>query len=312
MAACDSGKGNKNDLVQRFLEDCNLRGMVATMDYVGRTKEYCAFLEARGKNPLNADREDLRAFLAQVKARGLKSNTIDRIYSCLSAFYEFLIIEGLVEYNPILPFRKYYLRRYKNDSDSEIRKLIGVDDASRLVNSVLDSRDKCILVLLFKTGMRVGELTSLDVGDVDLDKGEVTLKLKKKRSNRLLFLDNESIGVLHRWLAARKNRKGAEDQALFISKRRTRLTRKSVEKLTEQHAGRLGLHEAKGNRLEDRFTPHCCRHWFTTHLIRAGMPRDFVKELRGDVRHEAIDIYNHIDKKELKESYLAHIPQLGI
>jgi integrase/recombinase XerD len=312
IAASTATNANAKDMVERFHEDCNLRGMVSTMDYIYRAKEYCAFLETRGKNPLTGDRDDLRAFLSLLKERGLKFKTIDRIYSCLSAFYEFLIIEGLVEYNPILPFRKYYLRRYKNDSDSEIRKLIGVEDASRLVNSILDSRDKCILVLLFKTGMRVGELTSLDVSDVDLDKGEVTLKLKKKRSNRVLFLDNEAIAVLQRWLAARKNRKGADDQALFISKTGTRMTKRSIEKLTERHAGRLGLHEAKADRLEDRFTPHCCRHWFVTHLLRAGMSRDFVKELRGDTRGEAIDIYNHIDKKELRESYLAHIPQLGI
>jgi integrase/recombinase XerD len=286
--------------------------MVSTMDYIYRAKEYCVFLESRGKNPLTADREDLRAFLAQLKARQLRFKTIDRIYTCLSALYEFLIIEDLVEYNPILPFRKYYLRRYKNDSDSEIRKLIGVEDASRLVNSVLDSRDKCILVLLFKTGMRVGELTSLDVDDVDLDKGEVTLKLKKKRSNRALFLDNEAIAVLQRWLAARKNRKGAEGQALFLSKIGTRITKRSIEELIEKHAERVGLHNPGADRLEERFTPHCCRHWFVTHLLRAGMSRDFVKELRGDTRGEAIDIYNHIDKKELKESYLAHIPQLGI
>jgi integrase/recombinase XerD len=302
---------NANDLVGRFHEDCNLRGMVSVMDYIYRAKEYCTFLEARSKNPLTADRDDLRAFLSQLKGRGLKFKTIDRIYSCLSAFYEFLIIEGLVEYNPILPFRKYYLRRYKNSSDSEIRKLISVEDASRLANSILDSRDKCILVLLFKTGMRVGELTSLDVKDVDLDKGEVTLKLKKKRSNRVLFLDNEAIEVLQRWLAARKNRKGAEDKALFLSKIEKRITGRSVEEIIEKHAERVGLHNP-GARLEERFTPHCCRHWFVTHLLRAGMSRDFVKELRGDTRGEAIDIYNHIDKKDLRESYLAHIPQLGI
>jgi integrase/recombinase XerD len=312
IAASSAANTNAIDLVGRFHEDCNLHGMVSTMDYIYRAKEYCAFLETRGKNPLTADRDDLRAFLAQLKARGLKFRTIDRIYSCLSAFYEFLIIEELVEYNPILPFRKYYLRRYKNDSDSEIRKLIGVEDASRLVNSILDSRDKCILVLLFKTGMRVGELTSLDVDDVDLDKGEVTLKLKKKRSNRVLILDNEAIAVLQRWLAARKNRKGAEDQALFMSKTGTRITKRSIEKLIEKHAERVGLHNPGADRLEERFTPHCCRHWFVTHLLRAGMSRDFVKELRGDTRGEAIDIYNHIDKKELRESYLAHIPQLGI
>lgn len=311
IATSASSNTSATDLVERFHEDCNLRGMVSTMDYIYRANEYCAFLDARGKNPLNAGRDDLKAFLTQLKARGLKFGTIDRIYSCLSAFYEFLIIEGLVEYNPILPFRKYYLRRYKNDSDSEIRKLIGVEDASRLVNSILDSRDKCMLVLLFKTGMRVGELTGLDVSDIDLEKGEVTLKLKKKRTNRVLFLDNEATAVLQRWLAARKNRKGAEGQALFLSKIGTRITKRSIEEIIEKHAERVGLHNP-GAKLEERFTPHCCRHWFVTHLLRAGMSRDFVKELRGDTRGEAIDIYNHIDKKELKESYLAHIPQLGI
>jgi site-specific recombinase XerD len=55
-----------------------------------------------------------------------------------------------------------------------------------------------------------------------------------------------------------------------------------------------------------------CRHWFTIHLRRAGMPRQFIQELRGGVRKEAIDIYDHIYEKELRESYLAHIPQLGI
>ena len=311
IATSTATSTNPNDLLDRFHADCNLRGMVTTMDYIYRTKAYCAFLEAREKTPMNVDRDDLRAFLAQLKDKGLKFSTIEVIYTSLSAFYEFLIIEELVEYNPILPFRKYYLRRYKNDNDSEIRKLISIEDASRLVNSILDSRDKCILVLLFKTGMRVGELSSLDVNDVDLDKGEVTLKVKKKRTNRVSFLDNEAIVVLHNWLAARKNRKGAESQALFLSKTGTRITKRTIENAIEKHAERVGLHNP-GARLEERFTPHCCRHWFVTHLLRAGMSRDFVKELRGDTRGEAIDIYNHIDKEELKESYLAHIPQLGI
>jgi len=312
IAASTGDNNNASDLIQRFHEDCDLRGMVSAMEYIYRVKEYCAFLDARGKTPLTVGRDDMKAFLGQLKARELKSGTIKRVYTCVSAFYEFLIAEELVEYNPIVPFRKYYLSRYKNGSDSESRKLIGVEEASRLVNSILDSRDKCILVLLFKTGMRVGELTSLDVGEIDLDKGEVTLKLKKKRTNRVLFLDDEAIAVLQRWLVARRNRKGTESKALFLSRVGTRITRRSIEEIIEKHAEHLGLHNPGVGKLEERFTPHCCRHWFVTHLLRAGMSRDFVKELRGDTRGEAIDIYNHIDKKELRESYLAHIPQLGI
>ncbi len=82
--------------------------------------------------------------------------------------------------------------------------------------------------------------------------------------------------------------------------------------MTKKHAARVGLYDGNSSKLEDKFTPHCCCHWFVTHFIRRGMPRDFVKELRGDVRGEAIDIYNYINRKEMKENYLAHIPQLGI
>jgi integrase/recombinase XerD len=300
------------DLIQRFHEDCELRGIASTMDYVNRTKEFCAFLEARGNNPLDVTKDDLRAFLASLKKRKIKLTTIDRIFTSVSAFYEFLIVEELVEYNPILPFRKYYLRRYKKDNDSEIRKLITVEDAARLVNSILDTRDKCILVLFFKTGMRVGELTSLDLDDIDLEKGEVTLKYTKKRSNRVLYIDDEAVAVLSKWIAAREKRVGSEGCALFINKAGGRIAKRGVENMTKKHAERVGLYDANSSKLKDKFTPHCCRHWFVTHLIRRGMPRDFVKELRGDVRGEAIDIYNHIDRKELKESYLAHIPQLGV
>ena len=74
---------------------------------------------------------------------------------------------------------------------------------------------------------------------------------------------------------------------------------------------RVGLHDHDSAELEDKFTPHCCRHFVTTHLLRAGMSREHVKWLRGDSMKEAIDIYYHIDVKDAKESYLAHIPQLG-
>ena len=69
MAAIAATDINTNNLVGRFHEDCTLRGMVSTMDYIYRAKEYCSFLEARGKDPLTADKDDLRAFLSQLKGR---------------------------------------------------------------------------------------------------------------------------------------------------------------------------------------------------------------------------------------------------
>ena len=160
--------------------------------------------------------------------------------------------------------------------------------------------------------MRRSELFSLDVADIDLRNVALKLKTTAKRSNRLLFFDNEAEYVLQAWLQFRKVRDRMGTPALFLGRGEGMISSQEIDYIVKKHASRVGLHNPELKSLEDRFTPHCCRHWFTTHLIRAGMPRDFVKELRGDVRHEAIDIYNHIDKKELKERYLAHIPQLGI
>jgi len=91
-----------------------------------------------------------------------------------------------------------------------------------------------------------------------------------------------------------------------------RLRRMGVYRSVVRYATKVGLHDPESERIEDHFTPHCFRHWFTTHLRRNGMPREYIKELRGDTRDEAIDIYHHIDRKDLRESYLACIPKLGI
>ncbi len=223
-----------------------------------------------------------------------------------------MVDEELISSNPVTSFKRRYLRKYKDENTSDARQIISVEQASLLVNSTLNSRDKAILVLLFKTGMRRGELHSLDVDDIDFENLALKLKPTAKRSNRMLFFDSEAEYVLRAWLQFRKDKNKKGTSALFLSRNGLRIGSAQIDKIVKKHAFRVGLHNPKSESLGERFTPHCCRHWFTTHLIRAGMPRDFVKELRGDVRHEAIDIYNHIDKKELRESYLAHIPQLGI
>lgn len=301
------------NLLGLFEEDCAIRNIASSKAYRFYCKDLASFLEKRGKDVLCINRTDLKAYLVYLKdVRKVKFTTIERKFTVINTFYTFLVEEDYIDFNPIPSFRKRYLRQYKSDNGSEVRQIISIEDAAKLVHSILSSRDRAIAVILFKTGMRCGELSSLDVEDVDLDAGKIQLKPTPKRSNRTLFLDSEANSVLRRWLDARKtmNKKGSS--ALFIGRNSARLTTAQIKRIIADYATRIGLHNPESKKLEERFTPHCCRHWFTTHLIRSGMPRDFVKELRGDSRHEAIDIYNHIDKKELRESYMAHIPQLGI
>jgi integrase/recombinase XerD len=275
-------------------------------------KLFMELLDSRSKDPIQANKDDLKDYLSILRERGLKQASIEKAFTCLSSFYTFLVDEEMIASNPIASFKRRYLRKYKDDNGSEPRQIISVDQASMLVNSTLNSRDRAVLVLLFKTGIRRSELCQLDMDDVNHTNMTIKLKPTAKRSNRLLFFDNETEEALQSWLRFRAKKYQSASKALFLNRVGSRISPQDVEALVKKHATRIGLHNPESKSLEDRFTPHCCRHWFTTHLIRAGMPRDFVKELRGDVRHEAIDIYNHIDRKELRESYLAHIPQLGI
>ena len=303
------------ELLKSFAEDCRLRGMTdeSIRRYKSSLRIFLKFLEQKEASLDSVDIEVLRDFLRYLRfERKAKEKTLENYFSALSAFYDYLAFEGLVSSNVILPFRKRYLRRYKNDFDDPQRKLLSVEEMSRLVNSIMDPRDKAMAVLLAKTGIRRGELIRLDVDDINWEDYSIMLKPTPKRSNRVVFFDDECAIVLKRWLRVRQ-KLNPKTKALFISYNTLdRLSRNGVWNAIVKYAKRLGFHNPKSPRLEDHFGPHCFRHWFTTWLLRNGMPREYVKELRGDKRREAIDIYHHIDKEELRKAYLACIPKLGI
>ena len=299
--------------IQQFKEDCRVRGLAKATckTYPAYVQRFANFIQPRALQ--DADKNDLKSYLSYLRLeKKLRQTSIERMFSALATFFDYLIEEELVTMNPVRSVQKRYLRAYKNSDESQMRRIISVEEASRLVNSILDTRDRAIVLLLLKTGIRCGELTSLDLENVALREQTLRLKPTAKRSNRVVYFDNEAATALSRWITIRQTRNKKNCSALFLNKIGSRLEDQGVLGLVTKIAENVGLHHPSSPRMEDHFTPHSCRHWFTTHLIRSGMSRDFVKELRGDIRHEAIDIYNHIDKKELRESYLAHIPQLGI
>jgi integrase/recombinase XerD len=304
-----------NYLIENFCRDCKLRGMTeeSIRRYKSSLKIFTQFLNQKSLNIIDVDVYTLRNFLRYITyERKNKYKTIENYFSALSAFYDYLAFEGITNTNIILPFRKRYMRRYKNGFDDPERKLLSIEEMSKLVNSIIDPRDKAIAVLLAKTGIRRGELLRLDVEDINWEEYCITLKPTPKRSNRTVFFDDECAVTLRRWLKIRE-KLNPPTKALFISYQSLkRLDRNSLYTAITKYAKRLGYHTPESPRLEDHFGPHCFRHWFTTWLLRNGMPREYVKELRGDKRKEAIDMYHHIDKQELRKVYLACIPKLGI
>ncbi|MFH0896995.1 MAG: site-specific integrase, partial [Candidatus Bathyarchaeota archaeon] len=282
-----------SSLIEDFCKDCRLRNMTeeTIRRYKSPISEFATYFNNANLTDINM--QMLKDFLNYLKfVKGVKHKTIENDFTALSAFYDYLIFEGIMNQNLILPFRKRYIRLYKNDSENPQKQLLSVESMSKLVNSMLDPRDKAIAILLAKTGVRRGELLKMDVDDINWENYSIVLKLFHKRSNRTVFFDDECAIVLRRWLNIRE-KFSPKDKALFISYESSeRLSRNGAYQAVVKYAMRLGFHNSKSSRLEDHFGPHNFRHWFTTMLIRNGMQREYVKELRGDTRGEAIDLYH--------------------
>lgn len=304
------------ELIERFEEDCRIKGLTegTIQSYKSPLRILATYLQNKGLSLLHINREILREYIGFLRERKINQKTIENHFSAISAFCEYLVYEGLMDKNVALEVRKRYLRRYKNNGNGYgQRKLISVEEMARFINSIPDIRDKAMALLFAKTGIRRKELIAIDLDDINWENMSITLKPTAKRSNRIVFFDDETAMVLGRWILKRDSIAKPDCKALFVSYQTgERLNRSGVYNAFIYWAERAGLHNPNSNKIEDHFTPHCCRHWFTTWLRRNGMPREFIQELRGDARKEAMDLYYHIDLEELKKAYLSCIPKLGI
>jgi len=288
----------------------------SVQSYASNLNDFLRHLERLGVREVTGiDKDIIREYIRVLRdERKVSMATIENHLSSISSFLDYLLFDGILESNVALAVRKRYLRRYKNSDygDAHSRKLITTEQLKLLIDSIMVPRDKAIILLLAKTGIRRGELISIDVSDVDLVGLKILLKPKAKRSNRLIFFDEECAKVLQNWLRVRERYARDDVPALFITETGGRLEDNGVYLAVTKHAARVGLHDEASQRLEDHFTPHCLRHWFTTYLRRSGMPREMVQELRGDARKDAIDIYYHIDEEQLRRAYLENMPVLGV
>ena len=302
-----------NPNLDAFRQDMCLRGFAKSTvtRNISNVRRYLLWAEERNLAPEQGYKEDLLAYLADLRGRGLRQSSLTATFVSLNAWFEYLVESNELPNSPIPAIQKRYLRNYKDEIQQ--RQIISVEDAAKMVRATIDTRDRAILLLFFKTGIRRNELITLDLENLDFQGMSLTLKPTPKRTNRMVFFDDETRRALARWLKSREMRfKKGDQHALFISSMGTRLQSSGVDFLVREAAMRIGLHDHESTRLEDKFTPHCCRHWNATHLLRGGMPREFVKWLRGDAMKEAIDIYNHINPEDVRRSYLARIPQMEI
>ena len=303
---------NNEGYIKAFLDDCKIRGYTkSTLDGYRRIlNRFAAYLQG---DIVKVGIEEFKRYLQYMtQERDLSKRSIRHYFDTLGSFYDYLEFDEIIDRSPYPRFRRTYLSNYKKNEDGGIkRQIISVEQMSDLVSSIFDPRDKAIVTLFAKTGIRLGELIAIDMKDIDWDRRIIHVKENGKRSYNKVLFDDEAERVLKRWIRARENIK-TDGDALFVNySNNHRIHQSTVMKITTKYARRLGIHK-DGGRLDEKFTCHCCRHWYTTHLRKGGMPRDHIKKLRGDSMKETIDIYNHIEDDDLKESYEQCMPKLLI
>lgn len=305
-------RGNQA-LLAAYARDATLQGLSdLTLKSYGHSAE--VFVAHLGSKPVaKVTVKDLAEFLAAEKAKKLDARTLSSRISALASFFEFLEFEGHITGNPVPGFRRRYLgtlRREIGKKKSE-RQLASVDDVRRMLAQVVDVRDRCIIGVLAKTGMRNDELVQLDVDSIDLVRQTIQIKPHPKRTNCTVFFDDETARLMRRWLVVRRARTGTDKGPLFVGQRGGRIDGDVVNEAVSRAALAVGLHQPNGP-LKNRFTPHNLRHFFTTHLRRAGMSREHIQWLRGDAGRDSMDVYLHLDEEAIRQEYRSKIPQLGL
>lgn len=249
----------------------------------------------------------IRRHLANVKDsktnKPLSSSTIIRRIAALRSFFRFLVREKYLKTDPTSGIRG---PRHQKPLPSVLTN----DEVSSLLLSIkgsepIDIRDRAILETLYSTGMRVSELISLDMDDIDSRSDSVRV-LGKGRRERIVFIGSHAKKALDYYIHRSRAKlikydiesleKGNYSKALFINSRDSgRLTPRSVQRMIKKRALDAGLLKTP--------TPHTLRHSFATHMLNNGADLRTIQELLGHRRLATTEIYTHISKAKLREIY---------
>ena len=258
--------------------------------------EFLDFLKEQGIDSWDVvDRYVLRRYLAWLQAQGYVKASITRRISELRSFCRYLVREGILDRNPIRTISSPKVpKRLPNYLDLyEVEALLAAPDAM----DPQGQRDLAILEVLYASGLRVSELVSLNLRNVDLQHGELRV-WGKGAKERVALLGEPACRALRRYIREGRPEliKGnRETNALFLNRLGSRLSTRSVNNILDRYAKLAGL--------ERRVTPHVMRHTFATHLLDGGADLRTVQELLGHADLSTTQIYTHVSQARAKEVY---------
>ena len=237
------------------------------------------------------DGRQLRNYVAWRHRQGLSGKSLQRNLSAIRAFFRYLISQGKIKHNPangILAPR----------TGKKLPRLLDVDQALKLVsieeNDPLSVRDRAILELMYSSGLRLAELTGLDMSSIDLADGLVTVT-GKGRKTRTVPVGRHAVAALKEWLKIRKSLISEDETAIFVSRKGRRISPRTVQQRLKQWAIKQGL--------ASHVSPHMLRHSFASHLLESSGDLRAIQELLGHADISTTQIYTHLDFQHLARVY---------
>lgn len=264
--------------------------------YASDLARYLEWSERAACDPLRPNASSLRRYLAELQAAQYSRRTIARRLSAVRSFFAWLNVAGHTTIDPVSVIQSPKL-------PARLPRVV----ASDLLDALLDApdpatasglRDRAILELLYASGARVSELCGLDVDDVDLHQGQVSL-VGKGDKQRLVPLHARAVSRIGDYLRdgrpvhARAGAKRGATGALFLNRQGTRMSDGAVRRMMKRYL------EAVGG--PATISPHSLRHTFATHLLEGGADLRTVQELLGHVALSTTQVYTHVSVKRLRD-----------
>ncbi|HJX92094.1 MAG TPA: tyrosine recombinase XerC [Pyrinomonadaceae bacterium] len=296
-------------LIEQFLEHLRYERNVSAHTLRNYASDLEQFLDhlapadpeaGKRKTPeLNTiDHLTIREWLSALHTAQKRKSSIARKLAALRTFFQFLVREGMLESNPAKLVSTPRLEK-------KLPKHLSIEEAIRFIETPdpetdLGKRDRAMLELMYATGVRVAELTTLNLGDIDF-RNQLIRVTGKRRKQRIVPFGEPAAMAIRTYLTVRDTFLAnapiskRDEEALFLNYQGTRITTRSVGRMVEKYIKICaGMHN---------ISPHALRHSFATHLLDSGADLRDIQELLGHARLSTTQIYTHVSMEKLIEVY---------
>lgn len=279
------------DHIDRFLKYLEIERGTSSHTLRAYRKDLEEFFRFVQTNPKDTDIADVRGFIAEQIRGGLKKTTAGRRLACIRSFFKFMHREGYKKTNPA-----------KLVSNPKLPKLLprflSVEDTFTLIErpdgaGFIPARDRAILELLYSSGLRVSEISGLNMDDINTKEGFLKAK-GKGRKERMVPVGSKAIDAIKSYMVERITFK-SKNMSLFLNRRGKRLSDRGVRRIVVKYARMIGI--------SGKIGPHALRHTFATHLLQGGADLRVIQELLGHSSLSTTQKYTHLNVAHLIDIY---------